>query len=386
MTNSSTTQVLATKGNQALIGADKFVTDLLPGQLGFFNADTKKSIVSTSDFTKARKFFIAVGVDTDGDGTADEVRYQAGESVQKEGIRNLTFTPASAERGQKFLISALKADCDTEYLLKMEFFGPMLMETHGHNRITKQYSVKTSCCDNCTTGCATGSCVELATKLVESLNLDTEKLFKASLMDPTTGTVITDIVTWAADPANADLCPNIEIETLPKGIAVKCGFNFNYDKVRTILVQPYLISGFSCAGKIQETQAASPATGKAYDLKYFEEIAFGYKNNNSVYRLLGPGIQKNYYSIIDGSKNYDIFWLQNSYEIHTGSEEFQNMMQTILAVPEGDAVTVRAIAVMFSALPNFDSLVDETANADVSPTAPENEILVVPDVDTDGIA
>lgn len=188
MTNSSVNQVLVTKGNQALAGSGTTVKDLLPGQLGFFDADTRLAIHNSTTAAKANNVLIAVGIDADGDTVTDRVKYQAGAAIQMQtkGYHKLVYQPASAGRAEIYRISDLKANCDTEYILKMNFDGPSIAEFSNTSYARKSYTVKTSCCSECATGCYQGSCTELAVKLRDELNNDVEKLFTAKLIDPAT--------------------------------------------------------------------------------------------------------------------------------------------------------------------------------------------------------
>lgn len=371
MTNSSVNQILVTKGNQALIAADKVVTDLLPGQLGFFNADTRMSITTAADAAKANRILIAVGIDTNGGSVSDDFRYQAGECLQKKNMVHLNYNPASAGRAEKYRITGLKANCNADYLLKIQFTGPSVTELNTAGGVYKEYAVKTSCCTDCATGCYQGSCVELAVKLKDALLNDSEKLFTAKLIDGA-GAEITDITAWAT--ANPTLCPGIEIEGILPNIQAKCGINFNYDKVREVFFTPYLTSGFECAGTVTQVTTAKLSSGEAYDLARMEYIAMGWKNQESPYRLLGNGVQQVGYSIVDNTKKYDTFWLQYFYKIDFGTDH-ENPLQTCIAIPEADTTTRDAVAALFVNLfPIFDSLVDDTAAASTTGTVVEPDV------------
>lgn len=384
MTNSSTSQVLATKGNQALIAADKTVSDLLPGQLGFFNADTRMSITDAATAALANRILIAVGIDTNNDGEMDDVRFQAGECIQtfNKETHHLNYTPASAGKGQKFTISGIKANCDTEYILKVGFTGPALMELNATNPISKAYTVKTSCCDDCEAGCGKGDCIELITKLVTELNNDDENIFSAFVADPATGDEITDMAAFIT--ANPDVCPNIVLEGNVREIQAKCGFNFNYDKVRDVVLSVFLTEGFNCTGTVTEDEAYVAETGNPYDIKQFETVAQGYTDGSAPGRMYQNGVQKQYTSIVENVK-YDTFWLTYDYQIGSGSgRDRTNPMQTMIAVPEEDTATRDAIAGLFAFIyPNFDALADDVAAASTDPTVTEPEVA---SVDTDGIA
>ena len=111
-------QVLVTKGNKAVLGKGKKVEELLDGQIGVFDADTNLSIDGTSPI---KKFFVAVGVDKDGDGVIDSLNQSAGELIQTKNIGAYSYRPHTPGKPMVVEVSNFKAKCDTEYAIKLDF-------------------------------------------------------------------------------------------------------------------------------------------------------------------------------------------------------------------------------------------------------------------------
>ena len=192
-TNNKVFQVLVTKGNQSLAAKDSTLDSLADGQLGVFNASTNLAIDATAAGVK--DFYLAVGVDNDGDGTIDSVNFSAGQAIQKANIRDYTFKPHSASRPMIVDITDYVAECDTEYAIKFEFRNMQVYMRQGYNAFAKTFAVKTDCC----TGSETGSNLELTTKLLEALNNDVSGMFKAEAVTGGAQLAVTTAPTVASD-------------------------------------------------------------------------------------------------------------------------------------------------------------------------------------------
>jgi len=79
-TNNKVFQVLVTKGNAALPSRSATLDSLAVGQLGIFDAKTNLAIDGTTN--PVRDFYLAVGVDNDGDTVMDGVNFSAGQLIQ----------------------------------------------------------------------------------------------------------------------------------------------------------------------------------------------------------------------------------------------------------------------------------------------------------------
>lgn len=196
-TNNKVFQVLVTKGNQAVLPAGSSVEDLAPNQIGVFNMDTKESIDGTDP---VKNFFVAVGVDKDGDGVTDSINMSAGQVIQKENVRDYTYKPYTAPVNQKFLIKDFtNIQCDTDYAVKFEFRNLQIYMRQGTVQFSKTYAVRTACCEGCE-DCPSGSCVDLTQKLMDAFNFDESKMFSAKAV--LGGSALT-VTTGSSTAANA---------------------------------------------------------------------------------------------------------------------------------------------------------------------------------------
>ena len=100
--NNDVYSVLVTKGNSAILAKDKAVENLIPGQLGFFDADKNVSIDATTT-ALPRNFYIAVGIDRSGNGNLEDIRTSAGQIIQRKNVSDITYRPHTA--GQPMIVT-----------------------------------------------------------------------------------------------------------------------------------------------------------------------------------------------------------------------------------------------------------------------------------------
>lgn len=169
--NNNVFQVLVTKGDQRVLPAGQAIDTLAPNQIGVFDADTNLSIDGSSP---TKNFFLAVGVDRDGDATVEDINTSAGQLIQRRNMRTYTFRPHTAAAPMIAELTGFTAECDTDYAVKLEFRNQEIYRRQGYNQFTKTYAVRTSCCENCNTDCPSGNCQELANLIVDEINADTK--------------------------------------------------------------------------------------------------------------------------------------------------------------------------------------------------------------------
>lgn len=191
-TNNKVFQVLVTKGNAALPAKGAALETLADGQLGVFDAKTNLAIDGT---TPVKEFYLAVGVDADGDTVVDNINFSAGQVIQKENIRDYTYKPHTASRPMVFEITDYKVNCDTEYAVKLEFRNMQVYMRQGYNAYAKTFSVKTDCCDEL----ETGSVKDLTAKLLQAFNSDAAGMFKAEAITGGASLSVTTAPTVASD-------------------------------------------------------------------------------------------------------------------------------------------------------------------------------------------
>jgi hypothetical protein len=140
--------------------------NIVPGQLGIFDANTHTAV---STFTDVKDIYLAVGVDTNGDGVAEEVRKSASTLYGCSGLE------ASAEGPQgecpeiwDFLFDC--TTCEKDYGIKVQiesthqapYFHPEHLPTYPFNVITECCG-----CDECTTE---HNCNEIVCKILEQIH------------------------------------------------------------------------------------------------------------------------------------------------------------------------------------------------------------------------
>ena len=83
--NNDVYKVLVTSGNRAPMVAGKTISELLPGQIGVFDANSNLSI-NYEKAERVKDFYMAVGIDKDGDGVTDDVMKSSGKKIAVKEI------------------------------------------------------------------------------------------------------------------------------------------------------------------------------------------------------------------------------------------------------------------------------------------------------------
>lgn len=405
--NNDVYSVLVTQGNQAVLAAGNKVTALLPGQIGVFDANTNLSIAAAGA-PSVRNYYIAVGVDTNGDSATDEVVKSGGNLIQKANLKYYTYRPHTPGQTMKVKLSNYTADCETEYGIKLEMRNQEIYRTQGYNQFTHTYSIVTSCCTGCDPTCPSGDANEITRLLIANINSDPNGLVVARALarqalvaadipglsgDIAAGAVVSDANILAvmafnatqADPADY-LYTDLEIETVTQSLRNFNGsINMNYFWPRETVVIATKIEGFKCNGTLAVTQQAVFEEGSGYDLKQKEYIAKGWKEGPYRVSTLN-GVADDRYFITNINTKYDVFAL--SYDQHSRGAwlYYDNPEATLIGIPTTDATTRAALVAILDALapPGFDPLADDAAASIASITTiekTENKTTA-----TDGIA
>lgn len=402
--NNDVFQVLVTKDNQALAAAGTSVADLSPGQIGVFDFNSNLAVDGT---TQVKNFYLAVGLDTDGDGVTDDIAKSAGSHIQNRNIRYYSFKPHSAGQPLQVALTGYTADCETEYGIKLELRNQEIYRTQGYNQFTKTYSIVTSCCDGCDPTCPSGDANEITKQLKENINNDPAGLVVAEAtarqaltaathgtsVDYAAGDVMTDADVDALMAFNAEqadpstyVYTDLLITTVTQKIHAFCDVNLMYFYPRETFANITKIAGFKCNGTVETVQELAFEEGSGYDVKQQEYFAKGW--TESPYRvstLNGVADYKTYNAV--ATEKYDIFALTYDQFSVGAWLEYLNNEATIIAVPEADTVTRDALAGVLDLLlegHGFDELADDAAASDVDPEVVEQ--VVDKTEATDGIA
>jgi hypothetical protein len=400
--NNDVFQVLVTKGNQAVLPAGQAVETLAVGQIGVFDANTNLSVA-----TAPREFYFAVGVNRSGGTTLEDIKTSAGQFIQKKGIVNYSFVSHTAAQPMIVKVGDYKAECETDYAVKIEFRNSRIYRTQGFNQFSKTYAVQTSCCD-CASGCGSGDANELTNLLVNEINMEKDGLVLAkavarqALTAATHGTSVNyaagavmttadvnALIAYNAVPANSatKVFTDISLTAVPLKLKQYCDINLGFHKfVETVLVVS-LVDGFSCTGKVTTTQEIVFEEGTGNNIHQKEYHASGWNGAGPypVSAVTGMSLGNIKYDA-DINGKYDQFILEYNQKSESGWLEYENTLSTIFAVPEADVTTRGGLATVLDVLvngDNFEALADDAALANTNPLVVEP---VVTYVTKDGIA
>ena len=380
--NNDVFQVLVTKGNQAVLAAGNEVTDLLPGQAGVFSFESNLSIDGT---VPTRNFYVAVGLDEDGDGVTDNIRKSAGSHIQTRNIAFYSYRPFEAGRPMILEFKNFKTKCGEQYGIAIEFRNQQIYRTQGYVQFKVNYVVEGICCDGCSTGCESGDDNLVAKKLVDAINNDPRGFVKAEMFNTTTNAVVTDYDAFVAanlavntdsDPAN-DVKLGVRITSIPQKINKYMGIDTKYFHMRETFLVPSKLIGFECNGEFSVKQTAKVTQGLGYDIQYLEYLAGGWNGNPGPYRTYKVnGLAKPITYVAETNKQYGILALTYDQFSVGGWLEYLNNEASIIAIPQADSVTrasLLGVIDKLAKLSNFDGLTDDAANYNVA--TPETDGL-----------
>ena len=369
--NNDVFQVLVTKGNRAVLAAGNEVTDLLPGQAGVFSFESNLSIDGT---VPTRNFYVAVGLDEDGDGVTDNIRKSAGSHIQTRNIAFYSYRPFEAGRPMILEFKDFKTSCGEQYGIAIEFRNQQIYRTQGYVQFKVNYVVEGICCDGCSTGCESGDDNLVAKKLVDAINNDPRGFVKAEMFNTTTNAVVTDYDAFVAanlavntdsDPTN-DVKLGVRITSIPQKINKYMGIDTKYFHMRETFLVPSKLIGFECNGEFSVKQTAKVTQGLGYDIQYLEYLAGGWNGNPGPYRTYKVnGLAKPITYVAETNTQYGILALTYDQFSIGGWLEYLNNEASIIAIPQADSVTrasLLGVIDKLAKLSNFDGLVDDAAN------------------------
>lgn len=354
-------QVLVTSGNQAPLAAGSRVDALAIGQIGVFNYHTGLSLGAASIVGDTRDIFLAVGIDPLATGSLADINKSAGQVIQVRNAKSLTMKGYTIALPKIVDLTDLKANCESDYALKIEFRNQAIYSMQGYNGFTKTFAYRTGCCaDSCST-CAEGDCNELALGLVQNINNDPDGLVTAQLIDYTTvGTGADAIVVaegaeytaWVANIANAGLCLGIRLTSVATAINNYNGINLGYFNPRGTDIIVSLVDGFSCNGTLTTYQELRYQQGLGYDIQQLEYVAGGWNGKPGPYRVsTSTNMQRDgitYFASRSGT--YTQLSLTYDQMSVGGWLEYLNNLETIVAIPCADTTTLTGLVAILDVI------------------------------------
>jgi len=406
--NNDVREILVASGNAALIAKNNAVSALAVGQLGVFDANTMLSVDATS--TSPREFFIAVGLDRDGDATQDDIKTSAGQYIQRSGVVSYMFREHSAAQPMILEVQDYLAECDTSYAIKLEFRNQQVYRTQGFNQFTKTYAIQTDCCDSCET-CYSADANEITTKMVAEINLDESALVVAKAVtrqavtivthgtsaDYADGADITDadiaaLVTFNALSTTADedkVYTNIVLTTNSLAINSFCKVNLLYFGPRQIWINGSLVDGFNCNASVAVLQDLAFEEGSGYDVYQKEFHAAGNSQNQPYVLSESTGVPIDFDTFADKTEKYDNFNIEYNFTSYMNNAPYEAQLATEVCIPFDSTTTRDSFAaimdmVLGEEFTAFDTLADDAAAATATSTtvSPTTDI---DDVTLDGI-
>ena len=167
--------ILVTSGDQGLVanGTKLFNADgslnINPGQLGIFNAKTHTAI-NAGAISGGNEYYIAVGIDADGDGIAETIRKSAGEEISKCGIDAAQVKAPTEECPEiwDFVFDCM--ECNTDYALKVQVEGVEWMPYFANQHLpTFTFNTFTECCAECEEETPTYSCSTFVADIISQV-------------------------------------------------------------------------------------------------------------------------------------------------------------------------------------------------------------------------
>ena len=365
--NNDVFQVLPTRGNQALAANGSTVENLLPGQLGVFDANTGLAY-ATSVPAGTRGITLAVGIGTGS--VLSDIRTSAGQFIQTKGITDLTFKPHTAGQPMKVTVGNFKAECDTEYGVRIEFRNSKINRIQGYNQFSKAYMVTTPCCDDCAEGCGSLDANVLTQLLVTNINADEAGLVLAQAVarqaitiathgtsdDYLAGQLMTPadveaLITFnKTATAGTEVFSDIQLVSQPLSIGSFCQVNLQYYKLLETVLIVSLVEGFGCSGVTTVNQYPVYAEGTGSNILQKEYHGSGWAGSGPYKLSEVTGTAKgNIVYLADKNTNYDQIILEHNQTSESGWKEYENTMSTIFAYPCDDCTLATSITNLLEA-------------------------------------
>jgi hypothetical protein len=335
--------------------------DLAVGQLGAFDADTNEAIDAfTSPMPK--NIFFAVAYNTPSGGV--DYRTSAGQVIQRQGVVGFTTKLCTSGSPMKVTVGNFKAECDTEYGVRVEFRNAKINRIQGYNQFSKAYMVKTPCCDDCAEGCGSLDANVLTQLFIANINADESGLVLAqavarqALTIATHGTsanyaagavmtaadverlIVFNSTAVVADQVFADF----QLVSQPLSIGSFCQVNLHYYKLLETVLIVSLIEGFGCSGATTVNEYPVYAEGTGINIQQKEYHGSGWAGSGP-YKLSGvTGTAKgDILFLADKNTNYDQIILEHNQTSESGWNEYNNTMSTVFAFPCDDCNLGEAI-------------------------------------------
>jgi len=357
-------------------GTGVSVDDLAVGQLGAFDAATNLAVNAfTSPMPKEVFFALAY---TTSAGTTD-YRTSAGQLIQRQGVVGYTEKLCSTGAPMTVTVGSYKAQCDTEYGVRIEFRNSKISRIQGYNQFSKAYMVTTPCCDDCAEGCGSLDANILTQQFVATINNDESQLVIAQPVARQALTIATHgtsqnysigQVMLAADVERlivfnttaleaAKVYADFQLVSQPLSIGSFCQVNLQYYKLLETVLIVSLIEGFGCSGATTINEYPVYAEGTGNNILQKEYHASGWSGSGP-YKLSGVTgtAYGNIKYLADKNTNYDQIILEYNQTSESGWKEYSNTLSIVFAYPCDDCTLSTSITNFLTAFITNTPLID----------------------------
>ena len=340
--------------NATALVANKEVTDLLPGQVGIFSEDTGKSIVEPTE-----NFFIAVGLDKNGDGVTDDIRKSAGRNIQPGNILYATRQDYVAPVDQVIDIKDIKVMCGDSFGIKIEARNEQIYNVQGTVQYRQSFVAKADNCDSCADNvCEEANIAKLVQDIVLQAKLGKDQFYKVEAID-VSGTVLNEVqvaAQVAATDALADKSAQTKIGIRVLAIAGKvqqfANVNLDYVAARQTQVLVSLV-GENAVGTVSTKTELVYEQGTGYDVRELEFQTIGFREGNTGAYRIGAitGLPNEVAYESDLKKKYTVFTLAYDHFHRNGSWlQYDNALATYFVLESTDTAGIKAVQTLLGKL------------------------------------
>jgi len=354
---SPVTSVLVTKGDQAVVPVGTNISQILPGQIGFF--DEYGIAVDATTVLDISKFMLAVGTykGTLTGAQADGYITSAARNIDLEDKYIANAKCYSPAQDEKWIISGFDICCDKTYTLRVNVQSGMIYNFRGFLGLERSHTVKAKCCKTSCATCdpveVTPDCKQLVIDLLNNINRSTNVFYKAEYVDitnPATPVVLTE----AAVLALAD-CDNLglQLTTIPEKVAEYCCIDLNdyYRKAVTLSIR--FTDELECVAKAEKIQNIALEQNAGTQVwQVFEEYALiqqGAPLTWYQFSNLTPLPISHPKGIVDKNEKYTLINLQHDSTFYSSHRSYTNRSNTVIAIPCTDSTTTAAVAALLDA-------------------------------------
>lgn len=342
-----------TNATIAAVGTE--VTALLPGQLGIFSENTGKAILNPTE-----NFFIAVGLDNDGDGVTDDVRKSAGRNIQPGNILYATKQDYVAPVNQVVTITDIDVKCGNSFGIKIEARNEQIYNVQGTVQYRESFVAKADNCDSCADNvCEEANIAKLVQDIVLQAKLGKDQFYKVEAID-VSGTVLNEVqvaAQVAATDALADKSKQTKIGIRVLAIAGKvqqfANVNLDYVAARQTQVLVSTVGALTNKAVVKEVTALVYEQGTGYDVRELEFQTIGFREGNTGAYRIGAitGLPNEVAYESDLKKKYTVFTLAYDHKHRNGSWlQYDNALATYFALENTNTEGIATINTLLSKL------------------------------------